>query len=216
MPAAAQASPQQQDNAPSEAQLIAAVIAATASAVTAAAIVRALGSLFKAAGIGTAALSAVAHLLMSWPADPMEGTGPATAWAIRTNALRRAQFFLAACRRVQASVTAARSANEPLKDAILSALTAEKRYMAQMIAMAHQRVKATSAVDGMADTYGDLLGWQATLDERCSPGCAKASGSNFRVSRPPVIEGAPAFPGTVHPSCRCMPVRPFRDAPVLP
>lgn len=218
MPATAQApqgqqqAPQPPPRVPSQAQLIAAVIAATASAVTAAAIVGALRALFRLAGIGTAALSAVAHLFLSWPADVMEGTGPATRWAVRTNALRRAQFFLAACRRVQASVTAARSANEPLKDAILSALAAEKRYMAQMIAMAHQRIRATSAVDGMAAVHGDLLGWNAVKDPRCTPECRAADHKNFRADRPPLI----GYPGAAHPGCRCFPSAPFRDAPVLP
>lgn len=216
MPATAQAPPQQRQQKPTQSQLVAAVIAALASAVTVAALVAALRGLFRAAGIGAAALTAVAGLILSWPQDVMEGTGPATRWAVRTNAMRRAQFFLAACKRVQGAVTEARSHGEPLRAAIADAIAAERRYMAMHIGACSQRITAASRVDGMAAVHGNLLGWQAVKDARCSPGCAKASGKNFRADRPPMIEGHPSYPGAVHPSCRCIPVRAFRDAPVLP
>lgn len=217
MPAATQAPRAQQDQAPSQEKLTAAIIAALASAMTAEAIVAALRSLFRAAGIGAAALTAVAAMIASWAPDVIEGIGPATRWAVRTNAMRRARFFLAACRRVQAAAAEARSREESVKDAILAAIATERRFMAMHAGASSQRVAAASRVDGMAATYGNLLGWQATLDAKCSPGCAKASGKNFRADRPPIIEGHPSLPGTVHgASCRCMPVRPFRDAPVLP
>jgi hypothetical protein len=179
-------------------------------------VVAALRALFRSAGIGTAALSAVTALILSWVPDVMEGTGPATHWAVRTNAMRRAQFFVAACRRVQAAAVDARSKGEPVKDAILDAIATERRYLAMHAGACSQRVAAASRVDGMAATYGNLLGWQAVKDPKCSPGCARASGQNFRADRPPIVEGHPSYPGAVHPSCRCIPVRPFRDAPVLP
>jgi hypothetical protein len=168
------------------------------------------------AGISYLALAAVAWLVLSWPPDVIEGTGPAQRWAVRTNTFRRAAFFLNACRRVQAAIVAARSHGQPVKAAILAAITAERRFMAQHIEASHQRVAAASRVDGMASMYGDLLGWQAVRDRRCSPGCARASGKNFRADRPPMIEGHPSLPGAVHNHCRCYPVPPFKGARVLP
>lgn len=216
MPATAQAPPQQQHK-PTQAQLVTAVIAVLAAAVTVAGVVAALRALFRASGIGTAALTAVAGLILSWVPDVMEGTGPAARWAVRTNAMRRAQFFVAACKRVQAAVTDARSREESVRDAVSAALAAERRYMALHAGACSQRITAASRVDGMAAVHGNLLGWQAITDAKCSPGCRKASGKNFRADRPPMIEGHPSLPGAVHGStCRCYPVKPFRDAPVLP
>jgi hypothetical protein len=214
-PATAQAQPQSRQRAPSDQQLAEAVIAALAAYWTAKAITAALRAPFKAAGISGAALSAVASLVASWPHEVLEGTGPATRWAIRANLVRRAQFLVAASRRVQAAIVSARSQGEPVMAAIRDALMAEQKYMRQHVAASTQRIQAGSAVDGMAATYGNLLGWRAHLDERTSPGCRKADGSNFLATSPPVIEGRPSLPGAVHPSCRCRPVRPFRDARTL-
>lgn len=220
MPPAPQAPPAQQQQAQQPQDddgLIAAIVAALAAYWTVKALSRALRAPFRAAGIGGAALSAVAALVSSWPHDAMEGTGPAQRWAIRANLVRRASFFLNAARRVQRAIVAARSQDQPVMAAIADALTAEKRFMGQHITASAQRVRAAAAVDGMASVHGNLLGWQAVKDARCTPGCAKASGSNFRADRPPVIEGHPAYPGMVHgASCRCIPVPPFKGAEVLP
>lgn len=218
MPATAQAPPKrQQQPTPTEATLIAAIIAALGAAVTVAGVTAALGTLLASAGIGSLALRAVATLMLSWPHEVMEGTGPAQRWAIRANLLRRAQFMLAACRRVQAAIVAARSRDDPVLPAIQDALTAERGYMSQHIAASGQRVTAATRVDGMASTYGNVLGWQAVKDSKCTPGCRRASGRNFRADRPPMIEGHPSLPGAVHGStCRCLPVPPFKDAPVMP
>lgn len=216
-PANPSAQPQQNPPAaPSDAVLIAAVIAALGTALTAVAVMSALRRLLSAAGVGYLALAACAELVMSWPQDVLEGTGPATRWAVRTNLHRRAAFFLAACRRVQAAVTDARSRREPVRAAVLDAIGTERRYLAMHVTACQQRVTAASRVDGMAAEHGNLLGWLAVKDRRCSPGCSRASGRNFRADHPPVIEGHPSYPGTVHNSCRCIPVRPFRGAPVLP
>lgn len=225
MPATTTAPPKQQKPPPqpppkpppTQAQLIAAILAALAVAVTAAGLAAALGTLFLAAGIRRPALKAAAALMLSWPQSALEGTGPAQRWAVRTNAVRRAQFFLAASRRVQAAADRARSRNEHIGAAIAKALKAEWRYQSAMIAMTQKRVSAASAVDGMAAASGNLLGWQAILDARTSPGCAKANGCNFYADRPPpVVEGRPSLPGCAHPACRCIPVRAFKDAALLP
>ena len=194
------------------AQLIAVIIAALTAAVTVAELVTALRIVMKAVGVGVIALSAVAALALSWPHGVLEATGPASRWAIRTNLLRRAQFFLSACQRVQQAIVAARSKNQPVMDAVRAAITAEQRYMTAHLAASQQRVSASSAVDGMAATYGNLLGWNAVIDPRCTPECKAANHKNFYADRPPAI----GYPGTTHPNCRCFPSKPFRGAPVLP
>lgn len=226
MPPAAQAQPppqqappppQQQQNDDDDNHLVALIVAALAVYWTTDALTRALRAPFKAAGISGTALSGVASLIASWPHEVMEGTGPAQRWAVKANLLRRAQFFLAAAKRTQQAIVAARSQDEPVIAAIRDALTTEKRFMGQHIAASTGRIQAASAVDGAASTYGPLLGWQAVKDKRCTPGCANASGKNFRADRPPIVEGHPAFPGMVHgATCRCIPVAPFKGAKVLP
>lgn len=217
-PAAPQAQAQQQQaqKPQDDDGLIALVVAALAAYWSAKALSRALRAPFRAAGIGGAALSAVAALVSSWPHDAMEGTGPAQRWAIRQNLIRRASFFVHAAKRVQAAIVAARSQDEPVMAAIRDALATERKYMSQHIAASTGRVQAATAVDGMAAVHGDLLGWKTWLDDRTSAGCRRADGSNFSASRPPVVEGHAAYPGAVHPYCRCRPVAPYRDAPLLP
>jgi hypothetical protein len=219
-PAATQTQPPPQQ-APQQPQdddhLVALIVAALAAYWTAQALTRALRAPFKAAGISGAALSATAALVASWPHEAMEGTGPAQRWALRANLARRASFFLHAARRTQQAIVAARSKGQPVMAAIRDALATERRFMALHVQASTGRVQAASAVDGAAATYGNLLGWQATKDKRCTPGCAKASGKNFHADRPPMVEGHPAFPGMVHgATCRCIPVKPFKGAPVLP
>jgi len=199
-----------------QAQVIAAIIAALSAALTAAGLAAALAKTLKVAGIGYLALRAVCILMMSWPQDVLEGTGPAQRYMVRQNTLRRAQFMWAACKRVQSAVVTARSHGQPVRQAIRDALATEKRYMAQHVAASNQRIAASSAVDGAAEAYGNLLGWNAFIDARTSAGCRAASGKNFYADRPPVVEGAPSLPGAVHPSCRCWPSAPFKGAPVLP
>lgn len=210
-----QAPPQQSQQPPSDHDLTAAILTALGAYFTAQALTRALSAPFRAAGISGAALAGVASLVASWPHEVMEGTGPATRWAVRSNLTRRANFFLAAARRVQHAVVAARSQGQPVMAAVRDALGDERRFMSQHIAASTQRVQAASAVDGMAAMHGNLLGWQARQDKAVSEGCKAASGKNFRADRPPVVEGHPSYPGTVHLHCRCMPVPPFPDAPVM-
>jgi len=212
-PAAPQAQapppPRQQ---PSDDHLAALIVAALAAYWTVQALTRALRAPFKAAGIGGAALSAVAALMLSWPHEALEGTGPAQRWAVKAGLQRRASFFLHAARRVQAAIVAARSKDEPVMAAIRDALTAEKRYLGLHVEASRQRVAAAAAVDGMAATHGDLLSWNAVLDPRCTPECRAADGKSFHAGRPPAI----GYPGTTHPKCRCYPGPPHRDAPMLP
>jgi len=223
MPPAAQAPPQQapqqpqDDDTAADAALIAAIVAALATYTTAAALTGALKAPFKAAGISGAALSAAAALVVSAPQDAVKATGPASRQVMRTNLLRRAQFVLAAARRTQQAVKAARSQDQPVMAAIRDALTIEKQYLSQHVAANAGRVEAASAVDAAAAKHGPLLGWLAVKDSHTTAECRGASGKNFRADRPPVLsDGTVAFPGTVHVHCRCVPVGPFKGAPVLP
>jgi hypothetical protein len=227
-PAAAQPPPQQASPPPAhpaaDAALTAAAITALAAAGTSAlastpaAIYAALYPVLRARQVITgAALQAAIALIMQWPPDRLEGTGPAQRHAVRQNLVRRAQFLVHAAVRIQAAITGARSKDEPVMAAIRDAIAAERRFLSQHIAASTQRVRAASAVDGMAAVHGNLLGWQSAEDSNCTPGCAAASGKNFRADRPPIIEGSPAYPGTVHgATCRCRPVAPFKDAALLP
>lgn len=209
--------PQQQQQQDDDNHLVALIVAALAVYWTTETLTRALRAPFKAAGISGAALSGVASLVASWPHEVMEGTGPAQRWAVKANLLRRASFFLNAAKRTQQAIVAARSQDEPVLAAIRDALGKERTFMSQHIAANAGRIQAASAVDGAAVTHGPLLGWQAVKDKRCTPGCAAASGKNFRADRPPIVEGHPAFPGMVHgATCRCIPVAPFKGAKVLP
>jgi hypothetical protein len=219
-----------------EAALIAAIIAAFLAFHTAKSLLARLRAPFRRIGVSGKAAQAAIAVVLSMPQVPMEGTGPASRWAVRTNELRRAQFTVAASRRIQQAIDQARAQGEPLGPAIGDAARAEQRYFAQHVQADAGRIRATSAVDGAADAYGDeptqqraraglknpppdgvvLLGWHAVKDRNVTPGCLRADGCNFRADKPPVIEGHPSFPGTVHARCRCFPVRPFPGAPVLP
>lgn len=221
MPPAAQAQPppqqappppQQQQNDDDDNHLVALIVAALAVYWTTDALTRALRAPFKAAGISGTALSGVASLIASWPHEVMEGTGPAQRWAVKANLLRRAQFFLAAAKRTQQAIVAARSQDEPVIAAIRDALTTEKRFMSQHIAASTGRIQAATAVDGMAATYGNLIGWKSVRDKRTTAECYAANGKNFHAGKPPAI----GYPGATHPNCRCIPVPPFKGAPVLP
>ena len=128
----------------------------------------------------------------------------------------RAAFTLATARRIEQAVKEAQAHGEPVIPAIQKALDAERRWYDAHLAASRKRADAGAAVDNAAAKYGTLLGWKAVLDKATTPGCRKASGSNFRVDDPPVIEGSPAFPGSAHPHCRCIPVKAYRGAPVMP
>ena len=186
------------------------------AAVTVATITAALAAIMLAAGVGYAALQATAAMALSMPLPVMEGTGPASRFAVRTNTLRRAQFFLAAAQRVQAAADKAKAHGEPVIPAVQKAALAEQRFFGQHVTMGTKRITAASAVDGMASTYGNLLGWNAILDDRTTPGCRAANGKNFLADDPPVVEGAPSLPGAVHLQCRCWATQAHPGAPVMP
>jgi hypothetical protein len=210
------AQPGQAQQPPDDSHLIAVIVSALLAYWTVAEVTRALRAPLKAAGIGTMAIAAAAGLMLAWPAESMEGTGPASRWVVRQNMLRRGSFFLNAARRTQVAISQARAHGQPVKAAAAQAIANERRWFGQHVAASAARAQVGSAVDGIASQHGGLAGWQAVNDRKTTAGCRRASGKNFRADRPPIVEGRPSFPGAVHgATCRCYPVPPFRDAPVM-
>jgi hypothetical protein len=138
------------------------------------------------------------------PQRPLLGraAGPASAWVRRTSAPRRAAYALAAARRL--------AAREPDVDA-------ERRYLAAHLAAERGRADAALRADAMVARFGPVLGWHAKqpFDALTSPGCRQRHGQNFSPARPPIVEGRPALPGMVHPSCRCSPGPPWPGGRLL-
>jgi hypothetical protein len=139
--------------------------------------------------------------------------GPAGRGMQRTNLLRRAQFLLAAAKRL----TRALGTNPP-KDAVMAALRRERQYWRQHLHAGDRRTQAAALVDSMADTASGqvtdpreparprrVLGWRAVLDERTTPDCRAAHRKNFYADQEPRI----GWPGAVHVQCRCVPVPPW-------
>jgi hypothetical protein len=90
-----------------------------------------------------------------------------------------------------------------------SSIAAERRYLAQHLNAERIRKEAAAQVDEARGKYGDILGWKAQMDERTTPECASANGTNFHALVPPAI----GYPGTLHGgTCRCRAVAPFRAA----
>lgn len=123
--------------------------------------------------------------------------GTAERLTAERNAWFRAAYVIKSARRIEAKVAAGAS----MEDAIL----AEKRYYVAHQGADLKRTLNAQRVDNATATYGPLLGWHATIDGRTDPECRKANGGNFEAGRPPVI----GYPGSVHPSCRCVPGPPF-------
>lgn len=211
-PPAQQQPPPQQSSGPSDADLVAGAAAALGVAVTAPAAVALLTKLYLQAGISKLVLHATAEVVMSMPPEVTGIAGPATAQIDRLNRVRRAQMFLSIARRLQADVRQARSHNQSIAKALLDAVGRERRYYGQHREAMWSRSKAAMAVDMAAMQHGLLLGWHAHDDDRVTPDCLAADGKNFRADRMPRI----GFPGTVHPRCRCTPVKPYPGAPLLP
>jgi hypothetical protein len=216
VPVTTQTPPQNQQQKPTQAQLVATIIPALTSAVSVASVFAALSAIMLAAGIGYAALKATIALVLNMPLPVMEGTGLASRWAVKQNAVRRAQFLLSASQRVQAAVAHANAHSLPVFPAIQAAVMAEQRYFGLHVAMGTKRMTAGSAVDGMAAMNGNLLGWNAVMDSRTTYGCRAANGQNFYADDPPIVEGGPALPGAVHSECRCWPSQAHEGARVMP
>jgi hypothetical protein len=166
------------------------------------------------------ALGAVLNVVMTHP-HPVTGIiGPASAATSRMNTARRAQYVLAASKRVMGAAREARAKGGPdaaaaryaAGEAVAAQLATERRFFEQHQAAMWNRARAAGKTDMAAAEYGPILGWLAKKDSRTSPECAAASGKNYYASRMPEI----GFPGAVHPSCRCEPVAPWPGGKLLP
>ena len=159
-----------------------------------------------------AALRGALDAVMGHPHDRQEGIGAAQSIVARLNALRRAQFVLAAAKRITRELMQARAHGIPLSQALATAVQNERRYYGQHLQAIIQRMQAATLADSTADRYGPLLGWYAVHDKHTSAECRAADGKNFYVWSMPVI----GYPGGVHPHCRCFPGRPHAGAAILP
>ena len=180
---------------PSEVDQLTQMLVAGASA---AAVVGFLSGL---AGIGASAahqLVAMSQIegLLQLPV-PHGVAHPAVMQQHLSNLRRRAAYLIMAGRRIGTAVI--REHTTP--GSIAKALQAEARYVRQHLEAVVKRNEATKKVVSAAYRYGEQLGWWSVLDERTSPECRKAHGSNFEAGDPPRI----GYPGTVHSSCRCKP-----------
>lgn len=222
-PAAAQQPPpqqQQQDDGLDDAALAVAVAALLAGvAVTASyaagvtGMLAALRARFALSSAALQALGAVLTLVTEHPHATTGVIGPASAQVSRMNAARRAQYVVAASKRVLGAAREARAKGEPVIAAVQAQLGRERKFFEQHQAAMWQRSTAAGNIDLEAATHGPLLGWLATLDSRVTVECKKASGRNFYVSPPPYI----GLPGIgPHFGCRCRAVAPWPDGKLLP
>jgi hypothetical protein len=154
----------------------------------------------------------VVQMVMSFPPERTGVAGSASLITSRQNALRRAQFVLAAGRRVTRDLADARAHGQPLSRVLADSVTRERRYFSQHLDAMWNRAKAAAQVDSAAMTYGNLLGWNTVLDGHTSPECRAADGKNFEATDQPLI----GWPGAVHPHCRCYPGPAHAGARMLP
>jgi hypothetical protein len=157
-------------------------------------------------------LMVLSRIVMPNP-PPVTGTiGAASEEVSRMNAARRAQYVVAASKRVADAAQEARSKGEPVTAAMDAQVTREQRFYFLHRQAMWSRAQAAMSTDMAALEYGPLLGWKAVLDNRTSPECKNANGRNFYATAMPDI----GFPGSVHLACRCRAVAPWPGGKLLP
>lgn len=191
-----------------QATQVAAVLTAASSAATAASI---LGPALAGMRIRTRVLEAVLALVMAQPPEATGFYGTVTRQAAQLNQMRRAQFVLAAARRVTSALAEAHSRNQPAGQALADAISAERRYYAQHLMAMWARNKAAAAIDSAAMLHGRLLGWNTVITPTTTAECLAADRHNFLADQMPPI----GWPGLAHPGCRCYPGAPFPGAPMV-
>lgn len=152
-------------------------------------------------GVPPRVAHAVINLVLSQPLVPTLPIGAATKQAIREVAIRRAQYTVNAALRITRH-----AGGDTRQTTLLAALNAERQFFRQHVAACYRRIQAGAYVDSARNQHGPILGWESVRDERTSPECRAAHGKNFFALRRPLI----GWPGSVHPSCRCRPTKPFR------
>jgi len=180
--------------------------------VTVAATINALKAHFILTPIALAAIAETFGLVSEHP-PPVTGViGPASEQTSRMNLARRAQYVIAAARRVMSATMAARANGQPMTGAVRAQLERERRFYAQHTAAMWNRARAAGQTDMAALEHGNLLGWNTIIDKRTSAECRAADGWNFYATAMPGI----GFPGSVHPGCRCFPSAPHPGGRLLP
>lgn len=150
--------------------------------------------------------TAAARIVLQWGQPDTEPLGPAGRYMQRLNIQRRAQYLLAAARRITAQL-----GTDHYPAAVADAIRRELQYWRQHVHAGTRREQAASLVDSTADQHGrpsdrgTVLGWRSARDERVTAECRAADGKNWIVEHPPRI----GLPGAVHVACRCIAVRPF-------
>jgi hypothetical protein len=155
-----------------------------------------------------AALKLALEVLEEFPMPPTEGLGPASRYVQRMNELRRAAFLVNAMARIRTAAEAASAQGISRTVALDKARDAERGYFRSHIKATQYRAIAASRIDGLADRYGDELGWYSKMDRKTTTECRDAHGKNFSASIPPAI----GWPGVVHAECRCQPGKPHPQA----
>jgi hypothetical protein len=217
-PPQTQPPPPQQDTALDDTALAVALAAllaggtAVAAAGGVAAVIAALKLRFALSAAAWSALGSVLSMVTEKPHPVAGAGGQASAQASRLNAARRAQYVLAATRRVLVAARETRAKGGSVPGAIAGALATERQYYQLHLAAMANRAEAAAVTDAAAAKYGDLLGWLAKNDARTSAECRAASGKNYYASHMPDI----GLPGAVHPHCRCRPVAPWPGGKLLP
>lgn len=204
--------PPQDDDGLDDAALALSVAALLLTAISVAALIAAIRIRFALSAIAWRALGAVLTFVMASP-PPVTGIiGAASEQSARMNAARRAQYVLAATRRVIVAARDARAKGQPAGDAIRAQIAREQRYYSQHQAAMWNRAAAAGKTDMAALEHGNLLGWLTKFDDRTSAECRAAHGKNYYASAMPDI----GFPGSVHPRCRCLPSAPWPGGKLLP
>ena len=134
--------------------------------------------------------TAAARLVLAWSDPTTEPHGAAGARMQRLNIQRRAQYLLAAARRITRQLGPDRS-----REAVVKALQAERRYWQQHVYAGQKREQAAATSDSVAaqdgvqqptDTrgrVGTVLGWMARMDDRTTAECRAVMQEFFRTRR---------------------------------
>lgn len=215
-----QAPPQQQQDdglddaalAVAVAALLTAMLATGAAVAGVAAAVGMLKARFALSHAAVQALGAVLGMVLAQP-HPVTGViGPASEQTSRMNAARRAQYVLAASKRVLGAARQARAKGESVTGAVRQQMARERKFFEQHQAAMWQRATAAGKIDLEAAVHGPLLGWYAKHDKRTTAECLKADRHNFYVTRPPDI----GLPGIgPHAGCRCEAGPPWPNGKLL-
>lgn len=203
--------PQQQDDGLDDTALAVAVAALLAQLTVTAAygtsialLLALLRARFRLSSAAWQALGAVLALVVESP-HPVTGViGPASEQVSRMNAARRAQYVIAASKRVLGAAREERAKGTPVKDAVAGQLERERRFFEQHQAAMWNRTRAAGQVDVEASVHGRLLSWNTVLDDRTSAECRAADRKNFYADRMPDI----GWPGGVHPFAAASPGHP--------